>query len=92
MKGIPTAVRASRKRDAGVGESSWIDDHGADALGGRGLDPLNEFVLSVRLEALQLVSQLGREAPAALFDRLQGDRPVQVGLAVAEQVQVRPIQ
>ncbi len=91
MKGTATASRASRKRNAGVGEGARIHDGEIDRARRERLDPVDQFMFGIALEALEC-----RAAPAqlpiqALLDGGERDVAVPAGLPAAEQVQVGPI-
>jgi hypothetical protein len=56
------------------------------------LDAIDELALDVGLDGLDLDAELGRERAQAVVDLLERERPVDVGLATTEEVQVRAVQ
>ena len=80
------------QRHAGVREATWIQDGEADAIGPGGLDAIDELVLGVALEGDQFVAKLGGRSFGAFFDGGQGVCAINLGFALPQQVQVRPIE
>ena len=79
------------ERPRGVAERAGVDDQGVGAAPG-GVHGVDQLALVVRLEVLELeaVAAGGRLGPLDVVG--QGGGPVDGGLALAEQVQVRPRQ
>src|SRR4051794_30169122 len=79
------------ERDRGVREGSRVDDDATRALA-RLVDPVDQLELGVALAELDLELQLGADLAALRLD--VGERLVAVDrrLALAEQVEVRPVQ
>ena len=91
MNGTDTASSASLKRDARVGESAGIHDREIDRLGGKGLDPVDQFVLGIALEAQDGRIALPGERRKALFDRRKRHVAVPARFPAAEQIEIGPI-
>ena len=92
MNGQLHAEQRVAQRDAGVGEAAGIDDGESDAIGLGRLDAIDEFVFGVALEGHQLMAELVGGDLGAFFDGGQRVRPVDFGLALPEQVQVRTVE
>ena len=56
------------------------------------MDAIDELALDVGLNGLDLDAELGRERAQAVVDLLERERPVDVGLAATEEIQVRAVQ
>jgi hypothetical protein len=74
-----------------VGEGGRVDDD-PGGFGPRRVDPVDDLVLGVRLVEADLEPDLGPEPPAVGLDVGERLAPVDLGLALAEQVQVRSVQ
>src|SRR6185503_20446439 len=79
------------QRHAGVREAARVDDGEADAVGLGRLHPIDQFVFGIALEGDQLMAEPGGGVPGAFFYGGQRVGPVNFGLALPQQVQVRPV-
>src|SRR5688572_23772591 len=79
------------KRNAGVGEGARIEDHEVDGRGRNRLDPVDQFVLGIALEALERGAAPRGGGPQPLLDGVERHVAVPAGFTAAEQVQVGPI-
>src|SRR5207302_10050241 len=84
-----TVRQGIAQHDRGVRESAGIDDGtcGITVL----LQEVDERALVVRLESHKVGAGLARDLAASGLDLLERRPPVDLGLALAEQVQIRPI-
>src|SRR4051794_2752784 len=84
-------VQRVQDGDRGMRESAGVDDNpgGDDAVF---VDRVDDFVFAVALAEVDLKAEFTREASALGFDIRQGLMPVDVRLALAEQVQVGSVQ
>src|SRR5579864_6612768 len=78
--------------DARVGEAAGIEYQKGDAVGGGGLDAIDELMLRIALESEELVACLARQGNRPLLDRVEGVGSIVRGLATAEKVEVRAVQ
>ena len=74
-----------------MGEGGGIDDEAGDGLA-RLVDPIDQLMLGVALFEIEAEAKLGRQRPALRLDIRQGLVAVDMRLALAEQIQVRPVE
>lgn len=78
---------------AGVGECGRVDDDEGDSFHVGGVNPVDQGVLGVALEADQLMrTQRPGQFHAALLDVGEGGGAVDGGFAGAQQIQIRSVQ
>ncbi len=87
-EGNPYRCECVTQGNAGVGESSGIDQDEAGAIQARGLHALDKLVFGVGLKVFQLVSDLGGTLAEAAIDLFQRGAAIDTRLAFAEQVQI----
>ena len=87
----PDRQQGVAKRNAGVGEGARIEDDEVDGCGCEGLDPVDQLVLGIALEAIERCAPLRGGGPQPLLDGAERHVAVPAGFAAAEQVQVGPI-
>ena len=75
-----------------MGERAGIHDREIDRLGDKGLDPADQLVLGIALEAQDGRIALPGERRKALFDRGQRHVTVPAGFPASEQIEVWPIE
>jgi len=76
-------VESIEDRDRGMGEGGRIDDDGPGRLPGL-VDPVDQFVLPVRLMEANFEAELGAKRHAVALDVRQRLVSVEMGLALAE--------
>ena len=91
MNGSFTEERVAQC-DAGMREAAGIQDGEADAVGLGRLHAIDELVFGVALEGDQLVPELVGRDLGALLDGGERVGAINVGFALAQQVQVRSIE
>src|SRR5690606_10988577 len=79
-------------RHAGMGERGGVDQDERGTIVARGLDPLDQHVLGVGLQALEFVAGGGGLLVQGGVDVGQRGAPVDLRLAGAEQVEVGAVQ
>jgi hypothetical protein len=90
MIGPSKALSASRIATE-VGECGGIDDDAGSALAAA-VDPVDDLVFAVALMELDRELELGAHAPAFGLHVRQGLAAVDLRLALAEQVEIGPVQ
>src|SRR5450755_1379350 len=88
--------QAHRKQCVAQGETRMrkrprIENQESNARLGRGVQALDEFVLGVTLKRGQLMARLARKRGKTLLNRGERVLSIDLGLATAEQVQVRTV-
>ena len=91
-EGQPHRQQRVAERDAGVREGARIDDEEAMPAAGRRCMRSISSCSALHLRTFELMAELARQRGGPLLDLGQAARPVRVGLARAEQVQVRAVQ
>src|SRR3990167_7265830 len=91
-EGNPAGGQRIAQRHRGVGECRRIDQHEVGAIGHGRLDPIDELVLGVGLEGFQGVAAVFGTLDQAGVDFRQGDAPIDIGLAHAEQIEIGSMQ
>ena len=76
------AQQGIAQRHAGMREAARIDDGEADAVAARRLHTGDELVFGIALEGDHLVAELRRGVLGTFFDRGQGVRTINLGLAL----------
>src|ERR1700730_17557247 len=84
-------VQRVEDRNRRMGECGGID-HDAGGYFSRLVNPVDDLVFAVGLVKAKLKSELGGELPAVSLDIGKGFVTVDVGLALAEQVEVGSVQ
>ena len=92
MNGSFTPSSESRSATLVWVKPPGIEDGEADAVGLGRLHAIDELVFGVALKGDQLVAELVGGDLRALFDGGQRVRSVNFGLALPQQVQVRPVE
>ena len=77
--------------DRRVGEGGRIDDDAGGILAGR-VDPVDEFVFAVALQKADLVAEFGSDTRTGRLDIGERLVPIDLGLALAEQIEIGAVQ
>ena len=91
-KGNPDSGQGIAQGDAGVGEGRRVDDDVCNALTGRFLNGIDQYVFGVALQAAQSPAPSLRARLQLDLDLSEGSPPIMVGLTATQQVQVRSMQ
>ncbi len=78
--------------DTGMGEGRGVDDDVCDALPGRFLNRVDQYVFGVTLQAVQSPTPSLRVRLHPSIDFSEGGLPIMAGLTATQQIQVRTMQ